>query len=73
MDKAVVLSIYACLASNPSECRQFDQTYSAEDGITVKVCTRYAAIMAIPGWITEHPDWVLNKFWCWPLGAKDNL
>lgn len=62
MTGALTLVIYACLSTQPGECRQHALTFD-EPGLTPRRCVMGAQpVMA--AWSAEHPSWEIRRYWC---------
>lgn len=55
--------IWACLAHDPSACREFQLAYAVEDMPPVQ-CQTTGAAMASAGWAREHPTYRIKQVRC---------
>lgn len=60
---AIVLTVLACLAASPAECRE--HVTPLEPGFDVRLPMPCVGAMA--EWAVEHPQWVVRRFRCSPV------
>lgn len=65
MTGAIVLTIYACIVTQPGECRQHPLTFD-EPGLTPRRCVMQA-MPQLAAWSGDHPSWEIRRWWCTSL------